>query len=148
MELGDLAELKALAVEVGSVFKMTMYPTDNVTPKRPGDGSRDKYFVVIGKTKDSVVVGSLLINSNINSRLFNIIGPYQHCISPATYSFLNGKERYVSCYEIKKFPTERLIEKAEYIGVISQEDLDASIELAKKSPINDRRTLKMFNLID
>ena len=148
MELGDFAEFKALAIEVGSVFKMTMYPADKVTPKRQGDSSRDKYFVVIGKTEDAVVVGSLLINTNINSRLFHIIGPYQHCLSPATYGFLNGKERYVSCYEIKKFPTERVIEKAEYIGVISQEDLDAAIELAKMSPINDRRTLKMFNLTD
>lgn len=148
MELGDFAELKALAIEVGSVFKMTMYPVDKVTPKRQGDSSRDKYFVVIGKTEDAVVVGSLLINTNINSRLFHIIGPYQHCLSPADYGFLNGKERYVSCYEIKKFPTERIIEKAEYIGVINQEDLNAAIELAKTSPINDRRTLKMFNLTD
>lgn len=127
---------------------MTMYPADKVTPKRQGDSSRDKYFVVIGKTEEAVVVGSLLINTNINSRLFHIIGPYQYCLSPAAYGFLNGKERYVSCYEIKKFPTERIIEKAEYIGVINQEDLNAAIELAKTSPINDRRTLKMFNLTD
>ena len=147
MELGDLSELKSLAIEVGSVFRMTMYPKDKVTPKNEGDVSRDKYFVVIGKTEDSVVIGSLLINTNINSRLFNVIGPYQHCISPASYSFLNGKERYISCYEIKKFPTARVIEKAEYVGLISQEDIEASIELAKKSPINDKRTLKMFNIL-
>ena len=148
MELGDLAGLKSLAIEVGSVFRMTMYPEDKVTPKNEGDMSRDKYFVVIGKTEESVVVGSLLINTNINSRMFNLIASYQHCISPASYSFLNGKERYISCYEIKMFPTERIIEKAEYIGILSQEDIDASIELAKTSPINDRRTLKMLNLID
>lgn len=148
MGLGDLSELKSLAIKVGSVFKMTMYPEDKVTPKKEGDVSRDKYFVIIGKTEDSVVIGSLLINTNINSRLFNVIGPYQHRLSPASYSFLNGKERYISCYEIKKFSTERILEKAVYIGIIGQEDLDASIELAKKSPINDKRTLKMFNLID
>ena len=33
MELGDFSELKTLAVEVGSVFRMTMYPEDKVTPK-------------------------------------------------------------------------------------------------------------------
>ena len=148
MELGDFAELKSLAIEVGSVFRMTMYPGDKVTPKNEGDTSRDKYFVVIGKTEDSVVVGSLLINTNINSRMFNLIAPYQHCISPEAYAFLKGKERYVSCYEIKKFPTERVIEKAEYIGILSPEDVNVSIELAKKSPVNDKRTLKMFNLID
>lgn len=148
MELGDFTELKALAIEVGSVFRMTMYPEDKVTPKKKGDTSRDKYFVVIGKTEDSVVVGSLLINTNINSRMFNLIAPYQHCISPASYSYLDGKERYISCYEIKKFPAERVVEKAEYIGLLNLEDVNASIELAKKSPVNDKRTLKMFNLID
>ena len=148
MELRDFAELKSLAIEVGSVFRMTMYPEDKVTPKKVGDTSRDKYFVVIGKTEDSVVVGSLLINTNINGKMFNLIAPYQHCISSDAYDFLNGKERYVNCYEIKKFPTERVIEKAEYIGMLSTEDVDASIDLAKKSPINDKRTLKMFNLID
>lgn len=148
MELGDFAELKSLAIEVGNVFRMTMYPEDKVTPKKVGDTSRDKYFVVIGKTEDSVVVGSLLINTNINSKMFNLIAPYQHCITPDTYPFLNGKERYISCYEIKKFPTERVIEKAEYIGMLSTEDVDVSIDLAKKSPIIDKRTLKMFNLID
>ena len=148
MELGDFSELKTLAIEVGSVFKMTMYPGDKVTPKKDGDTSRDKYFVVIGKTEDSVVVGSLLINTNINNRMFNLIAPYQHCISPDSYNFLNGKERYISCYEIKKFPIERIIEKAEYIGILSPEDIDASIELAKKSPINDKHTLRMFRLID
>ena len=63
MELKDCNALKHLAVHVGSVFKMTLYPEDKVTPKNPGDISRDKYFVVIGKTEDSLVVGSLLINS-------------------------------------------------------------------------------------
>lgn len=36
MELGDFSELKTLAVEVGSVFRMTMYPEDKVTPKKEG----------------------------------------------------------------------------------------------------------------
>lgn len=148
MELGNLSELKALAINVGSVFKMTMFPEDSITPKNSGDTSRDKYFVVIGKTEDSVVVGSLLINTNINSRLYNIIGPYQHCLSPESYDFLNGKERYISCYEIKKFTTDRVVEKAVYIGRLDDDDILSSIELAKLSPANDKRTLRMFNLID
>ncbi|MBQ8422429.1 MAG: hypothetical protein IJX11_09240 [Bacteroidales bacterium] len=96
MGLEEFSVLKSLAIEVGSVFKMTMYPEDKVIPKKEGDVSRDKYFVIIGKTVDSVVVGSLLINTNINSRLFNLISPYQHCISPESYDFLNGKERYIT----------------------------------------------------
>lgn len=63
MALGDLSTLKALSIDVGSVFKMTLTPKDGIKPKNEGDSSRDKYFVIIGKTEDSVIIGSLLINS-------------------------------------------------------------------------------------
>ena len=82
MALGDLSTLKTLSVNIGSVFKMTLTPKDGIKPKNEGDVSRDKYFVIIGKTQDSVIIGSLLINSEINNKLFTLIGPYQHRIYP------------------------------------------------------------------
>lgn len=36
------------ALVVGSVFKMTLSKEEGVTPKNPGDVTRDKLFVVIG----------------------------------------------------------------------------------------------------
>ncbi len=146
MALGDYAELKALSIEVGSVFKMTLYPSDKVRPKHQGDVSRDKYFVIIGKTSDSLLVASLLINTDINGRLFNIIGPYQHCIYPSDYEFLEDKCRYVDAYAIKELSVERILQKAEYIGKLSPDDVDACVELVKASPVNSSSVLNKFNI--
>ena len=48
IDLGSNRKLKALALKTGSVFRMTLYPEDGITPKNTNDKSRDKYFVVIG----------------------------------------------------------------------------------------------------
>lgn len=147
MALGDLSALKALSVDVGSVFKMTLSPKDGIKPKKDGDISRDKYFVIIGKAQDSVIIGSLLINSEINDRLFTLIGPYQHCIYPDQYEFLNGKERYIDCYKIKEFEYIRILQDAEYIGHIDSNDIYEAINLSKSSPANNNQTLKKFDLL-
>lgn len=147
MALGDLSTLKTLSVNIGSVFKMTLTPKDGIKPKNEGDVSRDKYFVIIGKTQDSVIIGSLLINSEINNKLFTLIGPYQHCIYPDQYEFLNGKERYIDCYKIKEFEYSRILQDAEYIGCIDSSDIDEAIILSKSSPANNNQTLQKFNLL-
>lgn len=147
MELGEIAALKRHSIEVGSVFKMTLYPQDGVTPKNEGESSRDKYFVIIGKTTDGIVVGSLLINTNINDNLKDVIGPYQHCIHPDQYDFLNGKDRYIDCYRIKELTFERLLKDGIYIGQIETDDIAEATKLAKVSPVNNRHTLKKFSLL-
>lgn len=146
MELGDISALKAHSINVGSVFKMTLYPEDGVKPKNEGETSREKRFVVIGKTDDSVVVGSLLINSEINDKLFMLIGPYQHCIYPDQYEFLNGKERFIDCYKIKEINFDRILQDGEYIGQIDPIDIQEAIRLTKDSPANNNRILKKINL--
>lgn len=147
MELGELTSLKAYSIDTGSVFKMTLYPEDGVKPKNEGDSSRDKRFVIIGKTGDSAIVGSLLINSHINDKLFMVVGPYQHCIYPDQYEFLEGKERFIDCYSIKEVRFDRILENGEYIGQISPEDIQEAIQKAKESPAISNRTMKKFNLL-
>ena len=75
MELDSFPEeLKRRALDVGQVLRMEMFPEDNVQPKK-GKPSKEKRFVIIGKDGDTVVA-ALLINSNINEKLFMQIGPY------------------------------------------------------------------------
>lgn len=147
MELGDIDVLKAHAINVGSVFKMRLYPEDGVKPKNEGETYRDKRFVIIGKAQDSVLVGSLLINSEINGNLFTKIGPYQHCIYPDQYEFLDGQERYIDCYKIFEFDFNRILDTGDYVGQITPNDIGEAIKSAKDSPVNNAYTLKKFNLL-
>lgn len=147
MNLGDLSsQLKGLSIQLGSVFKMTLFPKDGVTPKNEGDVSRTKYFVVIGKDEDSILVGSLLINSDVNINMVHAIAPYQHCIYPKDYSFLGDKYRYIDCYRIKELQFDQIIESGEYIGTISEVDMYKAIDLANASPVNKPLTLMKFGI--
>ena len=147
MNLGDFSsQLKGISIQPGSVFKMTLFPKDGVTPKNEGDVSRTKYFVVIGKDEDSILVGSLLINSDVNINMIHAIAPYQHCIYPKDYSFLGNKYRYIDCYRIKELQFDQIIESGEYIGTISNADMDKAIDLANASPVNKPLTLKKFGI--
>lgn len=147
MNLGDFSsQLKGISIQPGSVFKMTLFPKDGVTPQKEGDVSRTKYFVVIGKDEDSILVGSLLINSDVNINMIHAIAPYQHCIYPKDYSFLGNKYRYIDCYRIKELQFDQIIESGEYIGTISKADIDKAIDLANASPVNKPLTLKKFGV--
>lgn len=147
MNLGDFSsQLKGISIQPGSVFKMTLFPKDGVTPKNEGDVSRTKYFVVIGKDEDSILVGSLLINSDVNIKMIHAIAPYQHCIYPKDYSFLGNKYRYIDCYRIKELQFDQIIESGKYIGTISKVDMEKAIDLANASPVNKPLTLKKFGV--
>lgn len=147
MNLSDFSsQLKGISIQPGSVFKMTLFPKDGVTPKTEGDISRTKYFVVIGKDEDSILVGSLLINSDVNINMIHAIAPYQHCIYPKDYSFLGNKFRYIDCYCIKELQFDQIIESGEYIGTISKVDMDKAIDLVNASPVNKPLTLKKFGV--
>ena len=149
MKLGEFAsQLKGMSIQPGSVFKMTLYPKDGVTPKNEGESSRTKYFVVIGKDEDSLLVGSLLINTDVNINLVHIIAPYQFCIYPKDYAFLGEKYRYIDCYRIKELGFDQIIAEGEFIDTITQADLEQAIELAKKSPVNKPTLLKRYGLIE
>ena len=147
MKLGDFSsKFKGMSIQPGSVFRMTLFPKDGVTPKNEGDKSRTKYFVVIGKDDESLLVGSLLINSDVNINLVHAIAPYQLCIYPKDYAFLGDKYRFIDCYRIKELSFDQIIEDGDYIGTISAVDLDKAIDMANASPVNKPLTLKKFGI--
>lgn len=142
----DFPSLKDMAIRRGSVFRMELFPQDGVTPKNEGDVSRHKYFVVLGVDSDKLLVGSLLINTEINTSMIRIIAPYQHCVYPERYAFLQGKFRYVDCYLIKEFSYDRVLKEAIYVGLIEDEDLEKIVELAQSSPANRPYVLRKYGI--
>lgn len=142
----DISLLKEMSIQRGSVFRMELFPQDGVTPKNPGDTSRNKYFVVLGVDQEKVLVGSLLINTEINISKIRVIAPYQHCIYPETYNFLHDKFRYVDCYLVKELSYQRVMQTAEYIGLINEDDMVKVLELTKSSPANKPYILRKYDV--
>lgn len=146
--LGDFSKsLKAISLKKGSVFKMELFSEDGVTPKNEGDKSRDKYFVVLGIDGNKISVCSTLINTEINPKRFNAIGMYQHLIYASDYDFLKGKDRYVDCYKLIEISYDRILDNADYIGVVKDEHLNEIIELLRKAPLITENKLKKYDLL-
>ena len=145
MELDSFPEeLKRRALDVGQVLRMEMFPEDSVQPKK-GKSSKEKRFVIIGKEGDTVVA-ALLINSNINEKLFMQIGPYQHFISCEQYGFLDH-DSYVDGYLIREFNAARVLASADYLGSLLPEDVHESIQRAVDSPKIKPYLIKKYRLI-
>ena len=145
MELDSFpAELRKQAIEIGQVLKMEMFPEDSVKPK-PGKESKPKRFVIIGRTDDSGGLAALLVNTRINEKMFSQIAPYQHLVKAADNDYLDH-DSYVDCYTVKEFNSERVLESAEYLGHIKDEDLAECLEHVRQSPAIKPYLLKKFNL--
>ena len=143
MELESFPEeLRRRALEVGQVLRMEMFPEDSVRPKK--GKSKEKRFVIIGKYDDTIVA-ALLINSNINEKLFTQIGPYQHEIKCSQYSFLDH-DSYVDGYLIREFNAKRVLESADYLGSLLPEDVHESIQRAVDSPKIKPYLIKKYKL--
>lgn len=146
MEIGELQTLKALSIQAGSVYRMRLFPDDGVVPKHKDETSRDKFFIILGKDAGGNIVALSLINTEINEHLKSRIGEYQYPIASADYAFLHGKDRFVDCYSMKEVSMKRIMESGDYIGIISDADLDRIIALVGTSPIISVATLKKFSL--
>ena len=146
MILGDLTLLKEKMIKRGCVFRMTFYPSDGVTPKNPGDTSRTKYFTILGLSSNKILVGSFLINTEINQALAKILSPYQLRLKASDYDFLGGKDRYLDCYQVKKLEFPRVLEEAQYIGELLEKDIEWAEHLANKSLLNSDDDLKEFGI--
>lgn len=146
MRLGDVEVLKRAQIRVGSIFRMELYPQDRVTPKGEHTTGRTKYFVIVGVDVEGNYVGVSLINTNVNINFARVIAPFQHCIYPEKYEFLQGQYRYVDCYMIRDIEKSRISDKAEYIGYLDPDDLDRVRALLRESPAIDMRTIKRYGL--
>lgn len=145
MLLGDDLALKGAMIRPGSVFRMTLTEEDGITPKG-GYSTRVKYFVIAGVDKEGNYVGVSLINTDVNIRFARMIAPFQLCIYPDRYSFLDGKYRYVDCYSIKHINRLRILQEAKYIAQLEEMDLDKVKRLLKASPTMDAKTIQQYGL--
>ena len=108
--------------------------------------SRDKYFVILGKNNEGDLVALSLINTEINENLRQRIGAFQYQISSSDYGFLNGKDRFVDCYDMKEVASERIIDQGDYAGLISEADMNAIIKLVNYSPIVSVAKLRRYGI--
>lgn len=145
-DLLDNNSVNAIAkdsIEVGNVYRIKMNEKNGIKPK-PGDDSRNKYFVVLGFDSNGDAYGGVIINSEINNRISPSIKDWQMPIKREKYNFLKHNSfvdcSRLKCADIKKFGSWQ------FMGFIDSEDVEIIISTIKDSPNETKAHLAMYGL--
>ena len=132
-----------ISVKVGDVYEITMTEANGIKPK-PGDDSRDKYFVILGFDSEGVAYGGVIINSRINKNLPDYIKIYHMPIKQSKYPFLRY-DSFVDCVQLKRVYPDKFNEWT-YLGTIDEYDVALIIGTVKESPRESRGHLALYGL--
>lgn len=144
---GDSKQNLLSTIQRGDVIRMEMTSEEGVKPKNAGDESRNKYFIVLGKTTDGKLIGFVLINTNVNQNLSASLKNLHYPLSASKYPFLK-KNRFVDCAKLKEITIENFTNryKCQSFGQIDSDDLDFITEAVVSSPLETVKHLRKFGL--
>ena len=137
--------MKPSEIKIGDVFCVTMNKANGVVPK-PGDTSRDKFFVVLGFDNDGNVYGGVIFNSFINMNLPPNVRAMQHLIKGESYDFLSY-DSYIDCSSIKIVKKNKLL-KSTNLGTLEKKDITLVCDKIKSNSRINKAELKRFGLIN
>lgn len=131
------------SIEIGNVYRIQMDKSNGITPK-PGDTSRNKFFVVLGFDEEGNIYGGVIINSNINQRVPDSVKDWQMPIKQSKYKFLDY-DSFIDCSKLKCTSIDKF-GKWQFLGTILQEDIELIIGTIKESPNETPEHLALFGL--
>ena len=127
---------------------MPLTPKEGITPKNPGDQSRNKFFIVIGKDSNNNIYGIVVINFGINPNLTQYVKDIHYPISDTKYKFLDHNS-FVNCSKIKQVTSRRfgeMFNKGSFKGVMLDDDLELIKDTLRDAETIPLKTLKAFGL--
>lgn len=135
--------MKPSEVKKGDVFRITLNQANGIIPK-PGDSSRDKYFVVLGFDNDGNVYGGVIFNSYINLKLPPFVQAMQYPIKKDAYDFLSH-DSYIDCSSIKVVKKLKLL-RSLYLGHLRKDDLDMLYDKVSTNSRISKIELRRFGI--
>lgn len=145
----NISELIGSVVEEGDVYRMCLDGREGIVGK-DGAGSRNKFFVLIGKDSEGNAFGFFLINTNIYPSLPEVRKQKHIKLLSENYDFLEGRDRYVDCSDFKIIKKERfatMFSAKKSIAKISNEDIALIKSEATTYRNANRKQLRRFGLI-
>lgn len=133
--------MKPSEIKIGDVFRIAMNKANGVVPK-PGDTSRDKYFVVLGFDDEGNVYGGVIFNSFINMNLPPFVQAMQYPVKGKDYEFLSH-DSYIDCSSIKTVKKSKLL-KSISLGSLYAKDVLAVCRKIKSNTRISKFELKRF----
>lgn len=141
----SLRSLASGSVKPGNVYRIKMGAENGITPKNPGDTSRNKFFIVLGVCPDGSVYGGVVINSEMNKGIPANLREYHIPLQRIRYGFL-GHDSYVDCVELKTVPAATFA-RWRYLGEIGERDFEIIKNAAVSNPAAKKAELKLYGLV-
>ncbi|MBO4945742.1 MAG: hypothetical protein J6C91_10885 [Muribaculaceae bacterium] len=130
-------------LQKGDIIEVRLSQYDGIHPKG-GFSDRRKYFVVLGICNGYAMLGGIVVNSTINSKLSWRITDFQIAISAAEYPFLEH-DSYFDCSKLIK-PRFATLTNAEMKGKASAAHFAEIINKVRNNPTIPRIELQMFSI--
>ena len=142
--LGKQAEkLAQSSIEVGNVYRIKLDKSSGIIPK-PGDDTRNKFFIILGFDSDGNIYGGVIINSSINANIPSKLKFLHMPIKVSKYSFLEH-DSFVDCSSLKTTPLSGF-SRWEFLGKMDKEDVTMIVGTLKTSPLVDIARLEDFGI--
>lgn len=143
--LGDQTQgLIKDTVKVGNVYRLNLDRKSGIIPK-PGDLTRNKFFVVLGFDADGNIYGGVIFNSGINPNISTLHKMYHMPIKADDYNFLDH-DSFVDCLTLITASPEEFV-AGSYLGDMTQDHMDLIIDTVKESPLITQQTLIDYGIL-
>lgn len=139
----DIERIARDSIKIGNVYRIKMDERNGITPK-PGDTSRNKFFIVLGFDCDGNIYGGVIINSNINQNMPKNIKDWHLPIKREKYAFLEH-DSFVDCSKLKIVNIDKF-GNWQFLGVLDLEDVKNITRKVQASPNESKEHLAIFGL--
>jgi len=132
----------------GKVLKMSLTEDDGIILKNKAI-QRPKYFVVVGQDIENGLIGSLLINSNVNKNVINTktLLDCQFPLQKKDYDFLQY-DSYLDCSELFELDKIKILQKGMEVGELTSKDCMLVMEHLRYSEVISPKLKKRYKIIN
>lgn len=135
-------------LKVGDIIYVSLGSDDGLI-LRDGFSTRYKYLVIVGFTSEGNIIGSLLINSNINQQKWS--QEFLDCQYPLLhkhYLHILDYTSWLDCTELFEFGADALAKRGALLkGALTEEDKQNVLTMLRNSEVIDKATKRRFGLL-
>ena len=144
----QLGKLTKGSVFPGDIFRLEFTKQEGIIPKNKDNETRNKFFIVLGTTKDGGIIGFVLINTEINRNISPRMQNLHYKIKVADYPFLK-KDRYICCGDLKQISTKEFFKRFQsgIVGRLKENHLEVVKNYLSLSPKVSAQALRIFGLL-
>lgn len=143
--LGEQADIVARnAIAVGDVHILALTSKEGITPKNE-QSYRNKYFVVLGFDTHGNVIGGVVVNSKVNSRLASIVRDYHLPVTTDECPFLEYNS-FVNCSHLIPVSKDKF-NNSTFVGKMKEDTMILIVGAVKECPLINKQQLKEFGII-